>query len=136
MKNSLWIVICIAGLTQIGSFGCSKSKQPSGLMETPQPMTLAEIVPQDGLDKLLRFDDVLVESGPPLKVSLSTRSTNKKRDVHIQYKFEFFDAYGKVTNPRAEWHFITLPASLGIELSGVSISEQSKSWRLILREAR
>jgi uncharacterized protein YcfL len=115
---------------------CSKVHQPSGVKSNLNETLLKEIVPLDGLDSLLLFDNIVTLVGPPFQVEVSVKSLNKKRPLSLQYKFEFYDKYRRELKPLNNWHFLSLPAAIDINLSGVAISEQAKSWRLIIREAK
>ncbi len=107
-----------------------------GTIPGPQPMTLREIVPEGGLSKLLQFSSPIVVFGPPYQVSVGVRSTNKRLPIQIQYLFDFFDSYGRKTNQTSDWSFKTLPPAVEVQIDGVSISENAKSWRLRVRPAK
>ena len=83
-----------------------------------------------------RFTNPLVVVGPPFEVSVGVRNTNKRKPIQIQYVFEYFDSYGRKTTQNTDWDYYSLPASVEMQLSGVSIAESTKSWRLRIRPAK
>ena len=107
-----------------------------GITDGGVAMMIQEIVPEGGLETLLRFTNPLVVVGPPFEVSVGVRNTNKRKPIQIQYVFEYFDSYGRKTTQNTDWNYYSLPASVEMQLSGVSIAESTKSWRLRIRPAK
>ena len=133
MQRILVIIFIAMGFWIIG---CHKSTQPVGTLVGAPPMSIQEIIPEEGLAKLVEFTNPVVVVGPPFEVSVGVRNTNHKLPIQIQYLFEYYDSYGRNTASQNIWRYKSLPAAVEMQLKGASISEDARSWRLRIRPAK
>lgn len=136
MKQRFYIGAMCAIVIVLLTVGCRNGKQPEGILENPSAQTLTQIVPLNGLDEVLRFGNLVENSGPPYSISLTIRSLNKEKPIYCQFSVQFFDAAGRTTNPNEEWFFLSVPPLIETNLVANAISDQAVSWRLVIREAK
>jgi uncharacterized protein YcfL len=119
------------------STACDTAKapgQPSSdqLVDYPRKVTLDDL--QYGL--VVGNAVVTPPAGAvPLAIQQAVRNT-ADFTVHVQYRFEYFDAKGRLMPGTGSWRFQSLPSRMEVFLESSALDPSATDWRLTIRSAR
>ncbi len=137
MNKTLAAIVLVS---VFGGVGCtSEGPPPSGRADKLAPGQYPQIVPLEGLARVLRFSAPIVERaepGRPMRVSVPTRNIGG-RELNVQYRFSFLDRGGRPLGTNQGWAYTKLIGN-GVEttLEANSLEDTADDWRLELRPAR
>lgn len=128
----------LAGLMLVSLAGCYSpyAGKPDLVSNDEYP----QIVASRYTYKNLRFGPPVEEVGTPekpMRVTVPVRSTFKRTDLNIQYRFEFLDFAGRPLQRSGvtEWRYKALPPRNQVFLDANALDVGAKDWRLEVRLA-
>ncbi len=127
---SVWVILALAA--------CSKAPYAGEPDPVPRGQYPNVTVEDDRLADALVFSAPVVDRGDatrPMSVSQPGRNTSD-RTVHVQYRFEFFEASGKPLRTNLGWRFLTMPKRTEMFFQGSAMETNATDWRLIVRPAQ
>ena len=121
------------------TIGCQNPQRGPGAA-APDPVPLSQypkIAVIEDMHKHIVASPPIVTAEPdrPMRVSVPIRWT-KDSDKAIDYRFEFFDAGGRMLQPDPGWRYTQLPPRAQVQLDGSATDTSAADWRLIIRPAR
>ena len=91
-----------------------------------------------GLHRTVVFGSPIITDAPgqPMSVVVPISNRSAKRDLHVEYKFEFFDEVGRPVEPEMSWKVKNLPHQAQVRITGTAIDNVARDWRFVVRPAR
>ncbi len=121
----------------LAALGCAtQSTAPGAAQPDPLPNNLyPQIAAVDGLDQYIVYRDVVVTTGPPMKVTVPVRAITQGEPLAIQYRYTFLDELGRPLNER-DWRTLRLPSRTIHFLEASALDNTAHDWLLEIRRAR
>lgn len=140
MNATRLVMVFAIGLLILTTLGCDTTRPPGAATPDPVPSrAYPQIAATEGLDDFLSYGDVIVRgqgnADQPMSVVVPVR-VRADRDIHVLYRFEFFDAGNRPIQPLMEWRYLQMQARVMHFMEGSSLDPAAQSWRLIIRPAR
>ena len=133
MKTVFTLAVLLIMIT-----GCKAGNTP-GVKEDPIPLEAYPHIEAIGDAKkyVMAAQPIVTGGGPtPLSVNVPIRSNQSYSDVHVQYKFTFFDIDGNELQPEMSWMPKTLYPRSQTQVSATAIDTTAVDWRLTIRIGR
>jgi hypothetical protein len=139
MKHVRAALVLASLVAVAGAAGCNEGPPPAGRADRLSPEQYPRAVALERLDRVLRFGPPIVdrsEEGRPMRVSQPVRNLDR-RELNVQYRFEFQDESGRPLKTNSGWAYKTLTGSrVETMLEATALEDTAADWRLEVRPAR
>ena len=131
------LTIAIAAVV-ISSFGCRQASNFAGRRDPIVEEDYPQIAVVEGLHRKVVFSRPAVTDAPnqPMSVVVGVSNKTRSKNMHIQYKFEFYDQNKVPVEPMMQWKYQLLPHAAEVKLIGAALDTKARDWRLVMRPAR
>lgn len=114
---------------------CDPIKAPGSAQFDPLP-EYPKVTALEGLKDWVVVNDVVVDPGPPMEVTVPARAKTDYEELNVQYRFFFYDSAGRPLQNAPDWHYMRMPSRTEVYMQANALDTTATDWRLEIRPAR